>query len=105
MRAGSSGRLVLVGYMDPGNWATDIEGGSVFGCSLLFVVLLSSLPAMLLQVPSMRLGIVSQKDLVRYRSATWLIVKPPCACTPKAAPGSRPSKAASACSKSGSTRT
>jgi manganese transport protein len=65
LRAGGPGLLVSVGYMDPGNWATDIEAGSVFGYSLLFVVLLSSLAAMLLQVLSMRLGIVAQKDLAR----------------------------------------
>jgi manganese transport protein len=70
LRAGGPRLLVSVGYMDPDNWATDIEGGSVFGCSLLFVVLLSSLAAMLLHVLSMRLGIVAQKDFVRVRSAT-----------------------------------
>jgi manganese transport protein len=65
LRAAGPGLLVSVGYMDPGNWATDVEAGSVFGYSLLFVVLLSSLAAMLLQVLSMRLGIVAQKDLAR----------------------------------------
>jgi manganese transport protein len=65
LRARGPRLLVSVGYMDPGNCATDIEAGAVFGYSLLFVVLLSSLAAMLLQVLSMRLGIVAQKDLAR----------------------------------------
>jgi manganese transport protein len=43
------GALVAVGYMDPGNWSTDIAGGSMFGYKLLFVILLSSLMAMFLQ--------------------------------------------------------
>ncbi|RZL97458.1 MAG: divalent metal cation transporter, partial [Variovorax sp.] len=54
-----------VGYMDPGNWATDIEAGSRFGYGLLFVVLLASLAAMLLQTLCVRLGLVAQKDLAR----------------------------------------
>jgi manganese transport protein len=75
------GLLVSVGYMDPGNWATDIEAGSRFGYDLLFVVLLSSLAAIVLQTLSLRLGIVTGKDLARasrdsYRPATakfmWL---------------------------------
>ena len=57
--------LVSVGYMDPGNWATDIAAGSQFGYALLWVVLLSSLTAILLQTLSLRLGIVGQKDLAR----------------------------------------
>ncbi|HEY9024753.1 MAG TPA: divalent metal cation transporter, partial [Burkholderiaceae bacterium] len=48
LRFAGPGLLVAVGYMDPGNWATDIEAGSVFGYSLLFVVLLSSLAAIVL---------------------------------------------------------
>lgn len=59
------GLLVSVGYMDPGNWATDIEAGSRFGYGLLFVVLLASLAAMLLQTLCVRLGLVMQKDLAR----------------------------------------
>ena len=51
--------------MDPGNWATDIESGSRFGYGLLFVVLLASLTAMLLQTLCVRLGLVAQKDLAR----------------------------------------
>ena len=50
--------LVSVGYMDPGNWATDIAGGSVFGYQLIWVLLLSNLMALLLQSLSARLGIV-----------------------------------------------
>ena len=51
--------LVAVGYMDPGNWATDIAAGSKFGTSLLWVVLASSLAAMFLQTLSARLGLES----------------------------------------------
>jgi len=57
--------LVSVGYMDPGNWATDLEGGSRFGYALLWVVLLSNLMAMLLQTLCARLGIVTGKDLAQ----------------------------------------
>lgn len=59
------GYLVAVGYMDPGNWATDIAGGSRFGYSLLSVVLLSSFVAMFLQWLSLRLGIAAGRDLAR----------------------------------------
>src|SRR5256885_1676127 len=55
--------LVSVGYMDPGNWATDIEGGSRFNYSLLWVVLASSLIAIFLQVMSAKLGIATGKGL------------------------------------------
>jgi len=65
LRFAGPGLLVSVGYMDPGNWATDIEAGSRFGYGLLFVVLLASLAAMLLQTLCVRLGIVVQKDLAR----------------------------------------
>jgi manganese transport protein len=65
LRFAGPGLLVAVGYMDPGNWATDIAAGSVFGYSLLFVVLLSSLAAIVLQVLALRLGIVARKDLAR----------------------------------------
>ncbi len=51
--------LVSVGYMDPGNWATDLEGGARFGYQLLWVLVLSNLMAILLQTLSARLGIVS----------------------------------------------
>ncbi|MBO9620968.1 MAG: Nramp family divalent metal transporter [Niabella sp.] len=57
--------LVSVGYMDPGNWATDLAGGSQFGYSLLWVLLLSNLMALLLQNLSSRLGIVRHKDLAQ----------------------------------------
>ena len=59
------GLLVSVGYMDPGNWATDIEAGSRYGNDLLFVVGLSSLAGILLQSLCARLGLVTQKDLAR----------------------------------------
>eukprot|EP01036_Dinobryon_divergens_P042564 gene42564-56574_t len=65
MRYAGPGLLVSVGYMDPGNWATDIEAGSRFGYGLLFVVLLASLAAMLLQTLCVRLGLVARKDLAR----------------------------------------
>ena len=76
------GFLVAVGYMDPGNWATDLAGGSGFGYLLLSVVVLSSLMAMLLQALAARLGIVSGLDLAqacrvhyspRVRIALWLL--------------------------------
>src|ERR1035438_6946777 len=50
------GFLISVGYMDPGNWATDIAGGSRFGYTLLFVIMLSNLMAILLQSLSLKLG-------------------------------------------------
>ena len=59
------GFLVSVGYMDPGNWATDLAAGSQFGYKLLFVILLSSLMAMLLQALSLKLGIVTGRDLAQ----------------------------------------
>src|SRR5437762_2058882 len=59
------GYLVAVGYMDPGNWATDIGGGSKFGYALLSVILLSNLVAMLLQALSAKLGIVTGRDLAQ----------------------------------------
>lgn len=59
------GYLVSVGYMDPGNWATDIAGGSKFGYTLLSVILLSNLMAVLLQSLCVRLGVVTGKDLAQ----------------------------------------
>ncbi len=59
------GFLVAVGYMDPGNWATDLAGGSKFGYDLLFVILLSNCFAMLLQHLSVKLGIVTGRDLAQ----------------------------------------
>lgn len=78
------GLLVSIGYMDPGNWATDIAAGSQYGYSLLFVVVLSSLMAIVLQCLSMRLGIVTGQDLAqlsraRYRPAVargqWVLAE------------------------------
>ncbi|HEX4374822.1 MAG TPA: Nramp family divalent metal transporter, partial [Puia sp.] len=57
--------LVSVGYMDPGNWATDLAGGSGFGYALLWVLLMSNLMALLLQNLSARLGIVRGRDLAQ----------------------------------------
>jgi manganese transport protein len=57
--------LVSVGYMDPGNWATDLEGGARFGYQLLWVLVLSNIMAILLQTLSARLGIVSGRDLAQ----------------------------------------
>ncbi|WP_010303049.1 Nramp family divalent metal transporter [Candidatus Odyssella thessalonicensis] len=59
------GYLISVGYMDPGNWATDIAAGSQFGYSLLFVILLSNLMAVLLQSLGVRLGIGTGLDLAQ----------------------------------------
>jgi manganese transport protein len=57
--------LVSVGYMDPGNWATDLEGGAKFGYRLLWVLVVSNLMALLLQTLSSRLGIVTRRDLAQ----------------------------------------
>ena len=57
------GYFVAVGYMDPGNWATDLAGGSGFGYSLLAVVLVSNLMAIVLQALAAKLGIVTGLDL------------------------------------------
>ncbi len=59
------GLLVAVGYMDPGNWATDLAAGAQFGYKLLFVILISNLMAMLLQHLSLKLGIVAHRDLAQ----------------------------------------
>jgi manganese transport protein len=59
------GYLVAVGYMDPGNWATDLAGGSRFGYALLSVILLSNLMAVLLQGLASKLGIVTGRDLAQ----------------------------------------
>jgi manganese transport protein len=59
------GYMVSVGYMDPGNWATDIAGGAQFGYTLLSVILLSNLMAILLQALAARLGIVTGRDLAQ----------------------------------------
>jgi len=57
--------LVSVGYMDPGNWATDLEGGARFGYQLLWVIVMSNMMAILLQTLSARLGIVTGRDLAQ----------------------------------------
>src|SRR5215218_9396920 len=59
------GYLVAVGYMDPGNWATDLAGGSRFGYTLLSVILISNLMAVLLQGLASKLGIVTGRDLAQ----------------------------------------
>lgn len=63
--------LISVGYMDPGNWATDIAGGSQFGYALLWVLLMSNIMALLLQSFSARLGIVTQRDLAQASRETY----------------------------------
>jgi len=63
--------LVSVGYMDPGNWATDIAGGSQFGYRLVWVLLMSNLMALLLQSLSARLGVVRGKDLAQASRETY----------------------------------
>src|ERR671925_83486 len=76
------GYLVAVGYMDPGNWATDLAGGARYGYTLLSVIMVSNLMAILLQALAARLGIASGRDLAQAcrdhysRSATialWLL--------------------------------
>jgi manganese transport protein len=76
------GALVAVGYMDPGNWSTDIAGGSAFGYTLLFIILLSSLMAMFLQRLAAKLGLATRRDLAQacrdaypdyMRIPLWLI--------------------------------
>src|SRR5438445_8606838 len=59
------GYLVAVGYMDPGNWATDLAGGARYGYTLLFVIMLSNLMAILLQALAARLGIATGRDLAQ----------------------------------------
>ena len=73
------GYLVAVGYMDPGNWATDLAGGAKFGYTLLSVIMLSNFMAILLQALSARLGIVSGRDLAQacrdhYSRPTTLVL-------------------------------
>jgi len=63
--------LVSVGYMDPGNWATDLAGGSKFGYTLIWVLLMSNLMALLLQGLSARLGIVRGRDLAQANRETY----------------------------------
>src|SRR5947209_17001698 len=63
--------LVSVGYMDPGNWATDLEGGARFGYALIWVLLMSNLMAVLLQTLSVRLGVVTGFDLAQACRAEY----------------------------------
>lgn len=63
--------LVSVGYMDPGNWATDLAGGSQFGYTLIWVLLMSNLMALLLQSLSTRLGVVRGRDLAQANRETY----------------------------------
>lgn len=63
--------LVAVGYMDPGNWATDLAGGSQFGYALLFVIALSSVIAMILQHLAAKVGIVTGRDLAQLCKETY----------------------------------
>ncbi|MCK7557034.1 Nramp family divalent metal transporter [Chitinophaga sedimenti] len=63
--------LVSVGYMDPGNWATDLAGGSRYGYALIWVLLMSNLMALLLQSLSARLGIVRNRDLAQANRETY----------------------------------
>jgi len=63
--------LISVGYMDPGNWATDLAGGSRFGYTLLWVLLMSNLMALLLQSLAARLGIVRGRDLAQANRETY----------------------------------
>src|SRR4051812_46296067 len=78
------GWLVAVGYMDPGNWATDLAAGSRYGYSLLWVIAFSNLMAMLLQGLAAKLGIVTGRDLAQacrdqysrpIRLALWLLAE------------------------------
>jgi manganese transport protein len=63
--------LVSVGYMDPGNWATDLQGGAQFGYKLVWILLMSNLMALLLQSLAARLGIVRRKDLAQVNRETY----------------------------------
>src|SRR5262252_4965779 len=65
------GYLVAVGYMDPGNWATDIGGGAKFGYALLSVIVISNIMAMILQALSAKLGIVTGRDLAQACRDTY----------------------------------
>src|ERR1700757_1060951 len=65
------GYLVAVGYMDPGNWATDLQGGAQYGYTLLSVIMLSNFMAILLQALAARLGIASGRDLAQACRDTY----------------------------------
>jgi manganese transport protein len=68
------GLLIAIGYMDPGNWATDIQGGSQFGYTLLWVVVLSSGGAIFLQLLAARLGLVTGQDLAQLSRTEYATV-------------------------------
>jgi manganese transport protein len=68
---GGPAYLISVGYMDPGNWATDLEGGARFGYSLIWVLMMSNLIAILLQTLSARMGIVTGRDLAQACRDTY----------------------------------
>jgi manganese transport protein len=63
--------LVSIGYMDPGNWATDLQGGAKFGYALIWVLLMSNLMAILLQTLAARLGVVTGHDLAQACRAEY----------------------------------
>jgi manganese transport protein len=65
------GFLISVGYMDPGNWATDIAGGSQFGYTLLSVIMMSNLMAILLQSLSLKLGVATERDLAQLCNESY----------------------------------
>src|SRR6185436_5151018 len=65
------GYLVAVGYMDPGNWATDLAGGARYGYTLLAVIMISNFMAILLQALALRLGIASGRDLAQACRDTY----------------------------------
>src|ERR1700691_6222068 len=65
------GFLIAVGYMDPGNWATDLAGGSRYGYTLLFVIMVLNLMAILLQSLALKLGIASERDLAQACRETY----------------------------------
>jgi manganese transport protein len=65
------GFLISVGYMDPGNWATDLAGGSKYGYTLLYVIMLSNLMAILLQSLALKLGIATERDLAQSCRETY----------------------------------
>jgi len=65
------GFLISVGYMDPGNWATDLAGGSRYGYTLLFVIMVSNLMAILLQSLALKLGIATERDLAQACRETY----------------------------------
>ena len=82
--------LVSVGYMDPGNWATDLEGGARFGYALLWVLLMSNLMAVLLQTLAARLGVVTGHDLAQACRPSIRAGSTPCSGSWPRSPSPRP---------------